>query len=99
MDSLVSDYAKKIELEGKSSRASKAELESLETKILETSTIAYNSKKENEPLELKGATLEQFRLDVEAGVRAEIAKKNAAIEEAAEAKKVKAKAAREEKAA
>ncbi|OBT56671.1 hypothetical protein VE04_03816 [Pseudogymnoascus sp. 24MN13] len=99
MDSLVSDYAKKIELEGKSSRASKAGLESLETKILETSTIAYNIKKENEPLELEGTTLEQFRLDVEAGVRAEIAKKNAAIEEAAEAKKVKAKAAREEKAA
>ncbi|OBT48429.1 hypothetical protein VE00_01426 [Pseudogymnoascus sp. WSF 3629] len=99
MDLLVSDYAKKIELEGKSSRNSKAELESLETKILETSITAYNSMKENEPLELKGATLEQFRLGVEAGVRAEIAKTNAAIEEAAEEKKAKAKAAREEKAA
>ncbi|KAL5344429.1 hypothetical protein ACLOAV_010689 [Pseudogymnoascus australis] len=93
MDSLVSDYAKKIELEGKSSRASKTELESLETKILETSVTTY------ETLKPKGTTLEQFRLNVEAGVRAEIDKKNAAIEEAAEAKKVKAKAAREAKAA
>ena len=93
MDLLVSDYAKKIELEGKSSRTSKAELENLETKILETSITTYNSMQENEPHELKGATLEQFRLGVEAGVKADIAKKNAAIEKAAEAKKVKAKAA------
>ena len=61
MDLLVSDYAKKIELEGKSSRTSKAELENLETKILETSITTYNSMQENEPHELKGATLEQFR--------------------------------------
>ncbi|KFY02548.1 hypothetical protein V490_00461 [Pseudogymnoascus sp. VKM F-3557] len=99
MDLLVSHYAKKIELEGKSSRASKVELESLETKILETSTTTYNSMRENDPEELKGATLEQFRLGVEAGVKADIVKKNAAIEKAAEEKKVKAKAARDAKKA
>ncbi|KFY21433.1 hypothetical protein V493_07417 [Pseudogymnoascus sp. VKM F-4281 (FW-2241)] len=96
---LKSDLIRKIQLEGKSTRTAINEFETLRTKILDTSKDLYNNIQSNDPTSLEGATLEEFTLRCEQGVREMLAEEKAAADEAEEAKKLKAKAARDAKKA
>ncbi|KFZ19280.1 hypothetical protein V501_00730, partial [Pseudogymnoascus sp. VKM F-4519 (FW-2642)] len=96
---LLSDLTKKIELENKGTRSSKGEIKTLETKILENWKNLYNFIQSDDPTSLAGVTLEEFCVSSETEIREELAKKQTAADEAAAAKRLKAKAARDAKKA